>query len=171
MSAINVEAHLPLVKHIAACMARRLPHRIELDDLIQDGVVGLLQAAQRFTEGHGASFATFAGHRVRGAMLDRIRSSFTRSQAVRAVQGDRPLYEQWTMADADSRPHDVPVDAITSAWLRRQVEALPARERLVVEAVYFDGLTEKDTAPIAGLSETGVNYVRRQALKRLRGAA
>jgi RNA polymerase sigma factor for flagellar operon FliA len=68
-----VRQHADLVKRIAYHLAGRLPPQVEVDDLIQAGMIGLLEAAQHYTTGRGASFETYAGIRVRGAMLDALR--------------------------------------------------------------------------------------------------
>lgn len=68
-----VHRHADLVKRIAYHMAGRLPPQVEVDDLIQAGMMGLLEAAQHYTTGRGASFETYAGIRIRGAMLDALR--------------------------------------------------------------------------------------------------
>ncbi|QOR39173.1 RNA polymerase sigma factor FliA [Billgrantia diversa] len=69
-----LDEYLPLVRRQALSMQVRLPASIELDDLIQAGTVGLLEAMGRFDSTQGASFATFASQRIRGAMLDELRS-------------------------------------------------------------------------------------------------
>jgi RNA polymerase sigma factor for flagellar operon FliA len=68
-----VRKHADLVKRIAYHLAGRLPPQVEVDDLMQAGMMGLLEAAQNYSTGRGASFETFAGIRVRGAMLDALR--------------------------------------------------------------------------------------------------
>lgn len=78
-----VELYTPLVKRIAHHMATRLPPSIQFDDLIQAGLIGLLEASRNFEEGHNASFETYAGIRIRGAMLDEIRKN---DWAPRSVQ-------------------------------------------------------------------------------------
>ena len=67
--------HGELVKRIAYHVVSRLPSHIEVDDLIQAGMIGLLNAAQNFTPTKGANFETYAGIRIRGAMLDEARRS------------------------------------------------------------------------------------------------
>lgn len=62
-----------LVKRIACHLAARLPGSVEMDDLLQAGMVGLLEAAGNFDATRGASFDTYAGIRIRGAMLDEVR--------------------------------------------------------------------------------------------------
>ena len=68
-----VTANLELVKRIAHHLAARLPSGIELDDLMQAGMIGLLEASKNFDASKGASFDTYAGIRIRGAMLDEVR--------------------------------------------------------------------------------------------------
>ncbi len=68
-----IEQHAGLVKKIAHHLKGRLADTVLLDDLIQSGMIGLLEAAKNFDAGKGASFETFAGIRIRGAMLDEIR--------------------------------------------------------------------------------------------------
>ncbi|WP_111976675.1 RNA polymerase sigma factor FliA [Algibacillus agarilyticus] len=68
-----VEMHAGLVKRIAHHMMVRLPASVIVDDLIQAGMIGLLEASRNFDATKGASFETFAGIRIRGSMLDEIR--------------------------------------------------------------------------------------------------
>ena len=65
--------HAELVKRIAYHLAGRLPPSVDVDDLIQAGMLGLLEAARHFTAGRGASFETYAGIRIRGSMIDALR--------------------------------------------------------------------------------------------------
>jgi RNA polymerase sigma factor for flagellar operon FliA len=67
--------HAPLVKKLAHQMKAKLPPSVEVDDLIQAGMIGLLDACNRFEDTHGAQFETYAVQRIRGAMLDELRSS------------------------------------------------------------------------------------------------
>lgn len=68
-----VVEHVALVKRIAFHLLNRLPPNIQVDDLIQAGMLGLLEASGNYAVGHGASFETFASIRIRGAMIDEIR--------------------------------------------------------------------------------------------------
>jgi RNA polymerase sigma factor for flagellar operon FliA len=69
----RVEAGLPFVEALARRMAATMPHSIDLSDLVQDGVIGLIDAAERFDESRGIKFETFAERRIRGAMIDALR--------------------------------------------------------------------------------------------------
>ncbi|TAN46402.1 MAG: RNA polymerase sigma factor FliA [Methylococcaceae bacterium] len=68
-----VHEHGQLVKRIAYHLIQRLPPNVQVDDMIQAGMLGLLEAARMYDSTQGASFETYAGIRIRGAMLDEIR--------------------------------------------------------------------------------------------------
>jgi len=68
-----VERHADLVRRIAHHLAARLPASVEVDDLVQAGMLGLIEAARNFESDQGASFETYASIRIRGAMIDEIR--------------------------------------------------------------------------------------------------
>ena len=65
--------HIALVKRIAYHLLHRLPSSIQVDDLIQAGTIGLIEASKHYDPSQGASFETYAGIRIRGAMLDEVR--------------------------------------------------------------------------------------------------
>ena len=89
--------HAPLVKRIAHHLLLRMPSSVQVDDLIQSGMIGLLEAARKYDVSKGASFETYAGIRIRGAMLDEVRkgdwaprsvhrNSRMVSEAIRAIE-------------------------------------------------------------------------------------
>lgn len=69
-----VKRHAELVRRIAYHLVAKLPPSVEVDDLIQAGMMGLLEAASQYSADRGATFETFAGIRIRGAMLDSLRA-------------------------------------------------------------------------------------------------
>src|SRR5688500_18131061 len=69
----RVIAALPFVEQLARRVAATMPHSIDIGDLVQDGVIGLIDAAHRFDESRGIKFETFAERRIRGAMIDALR--------------------------------------------------------------------------------------------------
>lgn len=71
----RIMEHAPLVKRIAHHLINRLPDSIQVEDLIQAGMLGLLEAIKNFDAAQGASFETYAGIRIKGAMLDEVRRS------------------------------------------------------------------------------------------------
>ncbi len=70
---INIEDFAPLVKRIAYHMMLRMPASVQVDDLIQAGMIGLIEASQKYDASRGASFETYAGIRIRGAIVDEMR--------------------------------------------------------------------------------------------------
>lgn len=70
-----VEHFAPLVKRIAHYLVARLPASVQVDDLIQNGMIGLIEATSRYQSGLGAQFETYATQRIRGAMLDGLREA------------------------------------------------------------------------------------------------
>lgn len=70
---IRVEDYADLVKRIAQHMVAKMPASVQVDDLIQSGMIGLLEAAKKYDNSKGASFETYAGIRIRGAIVDEIR--------------------------------------------------------------------------------------------------
>ena len=69
----RIAAGLPFVESLARRVASSMPHSIEISDLVQDGMIGLIDAARRYDESRGIKFETFAERRVRGAMIDALR--------------------------------------------------------------------------------------------------
>ncbi len=69
----RIESGLPFVESLARRVAATMPHSIDIGDLVQDGMLGLIDAAHRFDERRGIKFETFAERRVRGAMIDALR--------------------------------------------------------------------------------------------------
>ncbi|MCE1250394.1 MAG: RNA polymerase sigma factor FliA [Comamonadaceae bacterium] len=80
--------HAPLVRRIAHHMIAKLPPNVEVDDLIQVGMIGLAEALSRFEAAQGVQFETFASQRIRGAMLDELRGSDWMSRSSRKSQKD-----------------------------------------------------------------------------------
>lgn len=72
-ASIKVEDYAQLVKRIAHHMMVRMPASVQVDDLIQAGMIGLLEASRKYDGSRGASFETYAGIRIRGAIVDEMR--------------------------------------------------------------------------------------------------
>lgn len=101
--------HGELVKRIAYHVVSRLPAHIDVDDLIQAGMIGLLNAAQNFAPTKGANFETYAGIRIRGAMLDEARrANWTpRSTFRNAKQVSRAIRAIESRTGRDAKGHEV----------------------------------------------------------------
>ena len=80
--------HATLVKKLAYQLKAKLPPSVELDDLIQAGMMGLLDAVNKYEDTHGAQFETYAAQRIRGSMLDELRSADWLPRSVRKNMRD-----------------------------------------------------------------------------------
>ncbi|HZL18711.1 MAG TPA: sigma-70 family RNA polymerase sigma factor, partial [Polyangia bacterium] len=78
----------PYIEKVARRLARRLPAHVEIDDLISSGVIGLMEAAERFDPSRVDRFEAFAEFRIRGAMLDDLRSRDTLSRDMRRLSNE-----------------------------------------------------------------------------------
>lgn len=101
-----LDQYLPMVRRQALALQVRLPASVDLDDLIQAGAVGLLDAFNRYDASAGATFATFASQRIRGAMLDELRTRdwlprSVRRQARAMEESHRRLAQQLGRAPAE----------------------------------------------------------------------
>ncbi len=136
-----LEQHTVLVKRIAYHLLARLPASVIVDDLIQSGMIGLLEAANNFDATKGASFETFAGIRIRGAMLDEIR------------RGD------WTPRSVHKNSRMIS-DAIKSLEneLGRDVTDIEVAEKLDISLnEYHHILNEVSSGKIIGIDDLGVS--------------
>ena len=79
----SITDYAPLVKRLAYHLASRLPSNVQVEDLIQIGMIGLLEAVNRYEENLGATFETYASQRIRGAMLDSLRETDWLPRSVR----------------------------------------------------------------------------------------
>ena len=83
-----IRQYLPLVRRLANHMIAKLPPNVELDDLVQVGMIGLTEALSRYEATQGVQFETFATQRIRGAMLDELREGDWMSRSSRKSQKD-----------------------------------------------------------------------------------
>ena len=84
----QLRKYSPLVHRLAHHMIAKLPASVEVDDLIQVGMIGLTEALSRFEPSQGVQFETFASQRIRGAMLDELREGDWMSRGSRKLQKD-----------------------------------------------------------------------------------
>ncbi len=137
----SVEDYLPLVKRIAWHLKGRLPESVLVEDLIQAGIVGLIEAMRNFRPDQGATFETYAGIRIRGAMLDEIR------------RGD------WTPRSVHRKAREVS-DAIAAVEARLGREARDeevAAELGVTLAEYHKILQDTNSAQLLSIDEPDHN--------------
>lgn len=107
--ASQIEQYLPLVKRIAYHLMSRLPPSVQQDDLVQAGLIGLLEALRNYDASQGASFQTYARIRVRGAMLDEIRKNDWAPRSVhrKARMVAEVVREIENRTGRDARDHEI----------------------------------------------------------------
>ncbi|MCC5450449.1 RNA polymerase sigma factor FliA [Rheinheimera sp. UJ51] len=136
-----VERQAPLVKRIAYYLLARLPASVQVDDLIQSGMIGLIEAAKNFDGSKGASFETFAGIRIRGAMLDEIRRG---DWTPRSVHRNSRLIAD-TIAELE-------------AELGRDVKDYEVAEKLAISLdEYHHMLSDVSSGRIIGIEDLGIS--------------
>jgi RNA polymerase sigma factor FliA len=89
-----IEEHLPLVKHIVFQVAVHFPRHVDRDDLARAGALGLVEAARRYDESRGVPFDRFVAQRIRGAILDAVRSADWAPRSVRTLARKLESVEQ-----------------------------------------------------------------------------
>ncbi len=115
----------PYIEKVARRLARRLPSHVEIDDLISAGVIGLLEAADRFDPARVDRFEAFAEFRIRGAMLDDLRSRDTLSRDMRKLSNELRDATRRLEAQLGHTPDDQEI----ATHLGVGVEALYARQQ------------------------------------------
>ena len=135
--------YAPLVRRIAHQMIAKLPANVELDDMIQAGMIGLMDAMQRFEESQGTQFEVYATSRIRGAMLDELRAGDWLPRSARKSQRDI----ENAIHRLEQRLQRGPLEAEIARELGVSV---PEYQELLTEArgaqlVYLDDLAGSDS--------------------------
>jgi len=122
-----IMAMLPLVKHVALQIRKRLPTYVEVDDLVSDGVLGLVDAATKFNPRKQVRFASYARHRIRGSILDGLRSADPVPRDIRRKHKNLEKHYQAVEAKFGHPPKDEDVAAevrLNLAQLHRELNEI-----------------------------------------------
>jgi RNA polymerase sigma factor for flagellar operon FliA len=168
----GVHAYLPLVRRVVRQLARRLPPNVQRDDLLSAGTCGLVDSLRRNGGDQGAAFEWYARTRIKGAIVDELRSQDWLSRRARAA-GVFVSFEDVASEDAANfAGADDPSEAIESRSLcralARALQQLSERERTVVARHYLEGSRLKDIGAELGVSEPRISQILARALARLR---
>ncbi|MGF1871522.1 RNA polymerase sigma factor FliA [Photobacterium indicum] len=136
-----IERYSSLVKRIAYHLMGRLPSSVQVEDLIQSGMIGLLEAQQNYDPTKGASFETFAGIRIRGAMLDDIRRGDWVPRSV--YKNNRRITE--AMAQLENKLGRDPTDTEIAEHLEMTLEQ------------YHQALNDVNCGRLVGMDDLGVS--------------
>lgn len=135
-----VKQYSVLVKKIAHHLLGKLPATIYIEDLIQSGMIGLIEAYKKFDESKGASFETYAGIRIRGAMLDEVRKGdwVPRSVHKNSRNISAAIQKVENSTGRDAKPHEI------------------AKELNVDLDEYYNMLKNSQGAKICGFDDVGL---------------
>lgn len=173
-----VQRYVPLVKRLAYHLLARLPASVQLEDLVQNGMIGLLDAIDRYQEGLGAQFETYASQRIRGAMLDGLRENDWLPRSLRSelrrVEGAIAQLEH-EFGRAPSESELAAALSMPLADYQRLLQDARGHQLLYLEDISGDGdedfldrhLVDNDSNPAAILEEKNVRESLVQAIGRL----
>lgn len=172
--------NLDLVKSVARRVQRRLPPCVTFDDLTGAGMVGLVQAVDRFDESRGLHFKTYAQHRVWGAMQDFLRDEdpLSRAERRRFREGAPALTATGhgnptaTVSLDDIHPRCLAAPSSTAFAVRCDLQSarrcLSARENRLITLLYDFGWQNREVAADLGVHESRVSQIKQRALSKLR---
>ena len=132
-----------LVRRVAAQLIAKLPANVEMDDLVQAGMIGLFDALSRYQTDQGAQFETFAMQRVRGAMLDELRANDWMPRSVRRSQ--RTI--ETAIRKLEQRLKRPPLDLEIAAELSMSIDAYHAMlgDARGAQLIYLDEMGSNDS--------------------------
>jgi RNA polymerase sigma factor FliA len=162
-------SHLELVYRTAHSIHRRLPRVVEFGDLIGNGFVGLKDAMRHFDRERGIEFSRFAISRIRGAILDGLRSrDVILRRRLRGVQVRVPHLHP--LAVDPSYAPQIEYRAAQVALIRDAIQGLPRRSRLVMHLYYVEGLSMQDVGGCFGVSQSRISQLHARLVRQLREA-
>jgi len=135
-----IKQYSPMIKYVANRIAMRLPPHIEVDDLISVGVLGLMDAISKYDSSRGAKFKTYAEFRVRGAILDELRSMDWVPRSIRQKASNVDKVVQKLQAKLKRPPEDEEV----------------AKEMDLSLDQFYDTLNETRSIPVFSLEDLGI---------------
>lgn len=175
---IDIEQYTPLVKRIAHHMMMRMPASVQVEDLIQAGMIGLIEASHKYDASKGASFETYAGIRIRGSIVDEMRRGDWAPRSVhrnaRKVQDAIAQVEAKTGRDATDQEvadhldvsleeyHSILQDS-TSTRLFSYEEAVGDDDSRIVQ----DSAAHANQSPYSGLQKHNLRQCLAEAIKSL----
>src|SRR5205823_2314765 len=137
----------PLVKYVAGRVSAGLPQNIEQADLVSYGIFGLIDAIDKFDTARGIKFETYAIARIKGSIIDELRSIDWVPRSVRAKA--RSVEKAY-------------------AKLENELHRMPEREKIVLTLYYYEGLTLGEIGEVLGVTESRVCQIHTKAVLQLR---
>lgn len=161
-----ITAYQPLVFKIA--MAFRLTETQTLE-LIQEGTVGLLEAAEKFDYTRGVAFSIFASHRIRGRMLDFLQAEY--GSQMLSLDGVNSAGFAWSecLVSNEATPFELAERHFLNDKITQAMERLPQKEQQVLTGIYLEDKSAGDLASSIDVSLGHIYRLQKQGVRRVRG--
>ena len=161
-----ISSYQPLVFKTAVQF--HMPEEITLE-LIQEGTVGLLEAAESYDYTKGVAFSLYAVHRIRGRMCDFMNREFSRDE----LSLDRETAEGWSLAEfipgLQLLPEEVAERHAVSSRVSQAIDRLPQKEKLVLQGIFLENKTPSVLAADIKVTPGHIYRLEKQGVRRIRG--
>ena len=161
-----ISSYQPLVFKTAVQF--HMPEEITLE-LIQEGTVGLLEAAESYDYTKGVAFSLYAVHRIRGRMCDFMNREFSREE----LSLDRETAEGWSLAEfipgMQMLPEEVAERHAVSSRVSQAIDRLPQKEKLVLQGIFLENKTPSVLAADIKVTPGHIYRLEKQGVRRIRG--
>jgi RNA polymerase sigma factor (sigma-70 family) len=161
-----ITAYQPLVFKIA--MAFRLTETQTLE-LIQEGTVGLLEAAEKFDYTRGVAFSIFASHRIRGRMLDFLQAEYGSQMLSLDGVNSAGLALSECLVSNEATPFELAERHFLNDKITQAMERLPQKEQQVLTGIYLEDKSAGDLAASIDVSLGHIYRLQKQGVRRVRG--
>ena len=161
-----ISSYQPLVFKTAVQF--HMPEEVTLE-LIQEGTIGLLEAAESYDYTKGVAFCLYAVHRIRGRMCDFMNREFSREE----VSLDRKTAEGWSLAEfipgMQLLPEEVAERHAVSYRVSQAIDRLPQKEKLVLQGIFLENKTPSVLAADIKVTPGHIYRLEKQGVRRIRG--
>ena len=161
-----ISSYQPLVFKTAVQF--HMPEEITLE-LIQEGTVGLLEAAESYDYKKGIAFSLYAVHRIRGRMCDFMNREFSRDE----LSLDRETAEGWSLAEfipgLQLLPEEVAERHAVSSRVSQAIDRLPQKEKQVLQGIFLENKTPSVLAADIKVTPGHIYRLEKQGVRRIRG--
>ena len=163
-----VHQYADLVKKMAYQIKAKLPASVEADDLIQAGMMGLLDAAGKYQDNQGAQFKTYATQRIHGAIMDELRSAeLIYFEDVHKNEEEDHFLDRFIQNNKSDVINGLLSRDFKEA-LKESIDALPEREKMLMGLYYEQELNLKEIGAVMSVTESRVSQMHSQAVARIR---